>query len=122
MLSPASVAALAQAIVDRGIFVLSDEVYHCLIYEGEDVSISQFPGMKDWTIILDGFSKMYAMTGWRLGFGVMRRDLAQHVARLMTNSNSCTASFTQIAGTAALRGDQSCVTHIREQFPPSAAR
>ena len=62
--------------------------------------------MKERTIILDGFSKTYAMTGWRLGYGVMRADLARQVALLMTNSNSCTASFTQIAGVAALRGDQ----------------
>ena len=63
-------------------------------------------GMKERTILLDGFSKTYAMTGWRMGYGVMRADLATHISRLMTNSNSCTASFTQVAGIEALRGPQ----------------
>ena len=116
VMSRASIAALAEALADRDIFVLSDEIYSRLIYEGEHVSITQFPGMKERTIILDGFSKTFAMTGWRLGYGIMRPDLAGQVARLMTNSNSCTASFTQIAGVAALRGDQSCVDQIREEF------
>jgi len=111
-----SVARLAEALAGRDVFVLSDEIYSRLIYEGEHVSITQFPGMKERTIILDGFSKTYAMTGWRMGYGVMQPELAGQVARLMTNSNSCTASFTQIAGVEALRGDQSCVDWIREQF------
>jgi aspartate/methionine/tyrosine aminotransferase len=116
VLSPASVASLAQALAGRDVFVLSDEIYNRLIYEGEHASITQFPGMKERTIILDGFSKTYAMTGWRLGYGIMRPDLAGQVARLMTNSNSCTAAFTQIAGVEALRGDQTCVDQIREEF------
>jgi aspartate aminotransferase len=74
------------------------------------------PGFKERTILLDGFSKAYAMTGWRMGYGVMRADLASQVARLMTNSNSCTASFSQVAGIEALRGDQSSVDHMREEF------
>ena len=73
-------------------------------------------GFKDRTILLDGFSKTYAMTGWRMGYGVMRSDLATHVTRLMTNSNSCTASFTQIAGIEAIRGDQSSVDRMRDEF------
>jgi aspartate/methionine/tyrosine aminotransferase len=72
--------------------------------------------MKEWTIILNGFSKTYAMTGWRMGYGVMRPDLARQVALLMTNSNSCTASFSQIACIEALRGDQSSVDLMREEF------
>ena len=96
--------------------VLSDEIYRHLIYEGEHVSIAQFPGMKEKTIILDGFSKGYAMTGWRLGYGIMRADLAREIALLMVNSNSCTASFSQIAGVAALRGDQTGVITLREEF------
>ena len=72
--------------------------------------------MRERTILLDGFSKTYAMTGWRIGYGVMRADLATQIARLMTNSNSCTASFTQIAGIEALRGDQSPVDRMREEF------
>jgi aspartate/methionine/tyrosine aminotransferase len=73
-------------------------------------------GFKDRTIILDGFSKTYAMTGWRMGYGVMRPDLATHIARLMTNSNSCTATFTQVAGIEALRGDQGEVEKMRQEF------
>ena len=111
-----SVAELALALAERDLFVLSDEIYSRLIYQGEHASISQFPGMKERTIILDGFSKTYAMTGWRLGYGIMRADLAQKVAQLQTNATSCTASFTQIAGVAALRGDQSCVDTMREEF------
>jgi aspartate/methionine/tyrosine aminotransferase len=116
VLSRASIASLAEALAGRDVFVLSDEIYNRLIYEGEHASITQFPGMKERTIILDGFSKTYAMTGWRLGYGIMRPELAGQVARLMTNSNSCTASFTQMAGVAALRGDQGCVEQIREEF------
>src|SRR3954462_3369473 len=100
------VRAIADAIGDRNIMVLSDEIYSRLIFEGSHFSMMSLPGWKDRTILLDGFSKTYAMTGWRMGYGVMRADLAQHVSRLMTNSNSCTASFTQRAGIEALRGDQ----------------
>ena len=107
---------IAQAIGDRDIMVLSDEIYSRLIYEGEDQSIMSLNGFKDRTILLDGFSKTYAMTGWRLGYGVMRADLAPHVARLMTNSNSCTASFTQVAGVEALHGDQASVDKMRVEF------
>ncbi|MHB8654423.1 MAG: pyridoxal phosphate-dependent aminotransferase [Terriglobia bacterium] len=119
VMSHEQVANLADSLAAPGrqeIFVLSDEIYNRLIYEGEHTSLAQFPGMKERTIILDGFSKAYAMTGWRLGYGVMRADLAQQISLLMTNSNSCTASATQIAGVAALRGDQGCVTHMLEEF------
>src|SRR5207302_8865383 len=96
---------IAEAIGDRNIFVLSDEIYSRLIFDGTHHSIMSEPGFKERTILLDGFSKTYAMTGWRMGYGVMRPDLAWQVARLMTNSNSCTASFSQVAGIEALRGD-----------------
>ena len=104
--------------------VLSDEIYSRLMFEGEHFSIMSVPGFKDRTILLDGFSKTYAMTGWRMGYGVMRPDLAAHFTRLMTNSNSCTASFTQIAGVEALRGDQTSVDQMREriQAPPRRIR
>jgi aspartate/methionine/tyrosine aminotransferase len=92
--------------------VLADEIYKSFLYEGEFASITRFPGMKDLVIILDGFSKAYAMTGWRLGYGVMPVALAEHVTRLMVNSNSCTASFTQLAGIAALQGDQTPVAEM----------
>jgi len=98
---------IADCIADRDdVFVLSDEIYSRVVYEGKHESITQFPKMKEKTIILDGFSKTYAMTGWRLGYGVMRKDLAQKVAQLMTNSNSCTCAFTQMAGIEALKGPQ----------------
>jgi aspartate/methionine/tyrosine aminotransferase len=86
------------------------------LYEGEFVSITRFPGMRDLAIILDGFSKAYAMTGWRMGYGVMPIPLAEHVTRLMVNSNSCTASFTQWAGIAALQGDQLPVRQMVAEF------
>jgi len=107
---------VAKVIGDRNILVLSDEIYSRLIFEGEHYSIMSEPGFKERTILLDGFSKTYAMTGWRMGYGVMRPDLAAHITRLMTNSSSCTASFTQIAGIEALRGDQSSVDHMRDEF------
>ncbi|MGO8818926.1 MAG: pyridoxal phosphate-dependent aminotransferase [Terriglobia bacterium] len=110
------IARLAKALADRDIFVMSDEIYDRLIYEGEHASIAQFPGMQEKTIILNGFSKTYAMTGWRMGYGVMRADLAKQVTLLMTNSNSCTASFTQIAGVEALQGSQASVDAMREEF------
>jgi len=112
----AEVARLAKALADHDIFVLSDEIYNRLIYEGEVSSIAQFPEMREKTIILNGFSKTYAMTGWRMGYGVMRPDLAKQVTLLMTNSNSCTASFTQVAGIEALRGDQSSVDKMSGEF------
>jgi aspartate aminotransferase len=107
---------VAKIIGDRNILVLSDEIYSRLLFEGEHFSIMSVPGMQERTILLDGFSKTYAMTGWRMGYGVMRADLATHITRLMTNSNSCTASFTQIAGIEALRGDQSSVDHMCSEF------
>jgi aspartate/methionine/tyrosine aminotransferase len=107
---------IAEAAKQYRIPVLTDEIYKSFLYEGEFASITAFPGMKDLTIILDGFSKSYAMTGWRLGYGVMPRDLADHVARLMVNSNSCTASFTQLAGIAALQGDQQPVHAMVAEF------
>ena len=116
VMSRAELERLALALAGREIFVLSDEIYSRLIYEGEHASLAQFPGMKEWTIILNGFSKTYAMTGWRMGYGVMRADLAKQITLLMTNSNSCTASFSQIAGVEALRGPQDSVDHMREEF------
>src|SRR5207247_660570 len=86
------------------------------LYEGEFASIMNLPGMRARTILLDGFSKSYAMTGWRLGYGVMPVPLADHVARLMVNSNSCTASFVQLAGIAALQGDQTPVARMVAEF------
>ena len=116
VLTKRDILEIAEAIGDRNILILSDEIYSRLIYEGDHFSIMSVPGFKERTILLDGFSKTYAMTGWRLGYGVMRPDLATHIARLMTNSNSCTASFTQVAGIEALRGDQSSVDKMNTEF------
>ena len=106
MLAKDDLRAIAEVAVENDIMVLSDEIYIRLVHDGEFQSITQFPGMLDRTILLDSFSKTYAMTGWRLGYGVMPKELAVQVARLMTNSNSCTATFTQIAGIEALTGPQ----------------
>jgi aspartate/methionine/tyrosine aminotransferase len=116
VLEKKDIDAIARAIGDRNIIVLSDEIYSQLIFEGEEHSIMSIDGMKERTILLDGFSKTYAMTGWRMGYGVMRADLATHISRLMTNSNSCTASFTQVAGIEALRGPQKSVDVMRAEF------
>jgi aspartate aminotransferase len=116
VLDEGDVRDIAEAIGDRNIMVLSDEIYSRLIFDGTHFSLFSIPEFRDRTIVLDGFSKAYAMTGWRLGYGVMRVDLAAQVARLMTNSNSCTASFTQIAGVEALAGDQSSVDQMLEEF------
>jgi aspartate/methionine/tyrosine aminotransferase len=116
VLSKQDIQGVADAIGDRNIMVLADEIYSRLIFQGKHHSILSVPGFKERTILLDGFSKTYAMTGWRMGYGVMRPDLANHITRLMTNSNSCTASFTQIAGIEALRGDQSSVEHMCAEF------
>ena len=108
---------IAKAIGDRNVMILSDEIYSRLLFDGgQHFSIMSLPGMQERTILLDGFSKTYAMTGWRMGYGVMRADLAAHMTRLMTNSNSCTASFTQVAGIEAINGDQSSVDHMRDEF------
>ncbi len=108
---------IADCIADRDdVFVLSDEVYSRIIYEGKHESIAQFPGMKEKTILLDGFSKTYAMTGWRLGYGIMKKDLASKVAQLMTNSNSCTCTFTQMAGIEALTGSQTEPQKMVDEF------
>jgi len=116
VLTKEDIAAIARAIGDRNIMVLSDEIYSQLIFEGEHHSIMSIDGMQERTILLDGFSKTYAMTGWRMGYGVMRADLATHISRLMTNSNSCTASFTQVAGIEALCGSQDVVDAMRAKF------
>jgi len=116
VLARADIERAAAAIGDRNILVLADEIYSRLQFEGKPFSIMSVPGMQERTILLDGFSKTYAMTGWRIGYGVMRTDLAAQITRLMTNSNSCTASFTQRAALAAINGDQSAVDVMRLEF------
>ena len=110
------VRRLAEILSKRDVMVLSDEIYSRICYNGEPVSIASFPGMQEKTIILDGFSKTYSMTGWRLGYGVMPEWLTDAVVKLMVNSNSCTASFTQRAGIAALDGPQNEVDKMVAEF------
>jgi aspartate aminotransferase len=108
---------VADSIANRDdVFVLSDEIYSRIVYEGKHESIASLPGMKEKTILLDGFSKTYAMTGWRLGYGIMRKDIAQKVAQLQTNSNSCTCTFTQMAGVEALKGPQNEPERMDAEF------
>ena len=116
VLSPDDLGQLAEGLVEMEVVVLSDEIYSHILYQGQHQSIASFPGMKERTIILDGFSKTYAMTGWRLGYGVMHPELAKQVEKLMINSNSCTAAFTQRAGVTALNADQAAVLKMVETF------
>ena len=107
----ADIETLAGMLRDRDLIVMSDEVYSRIYYGGEaPTSIASYPGMLEKTIILDGFSKTWAMTGWRMGWGVMPKFLVEAVNKLMVNSNSCTASFSQRAGIAAINGPQDDVT------------
>jgi aspartate aminotransferase len=109
--------AISEMLANRDVMVLSDEIYSRIHYGDEPpVSITAFPSMLEKTIILDGFSKTYAMTGWRIGYGVMPEWLVTAVNKLMVNSNSCTASFTQRAGIAALTGPQDAVTAMVAEF------
>jgi aspartate aminotransferase len=110
------IAQIAAMLRDRDLIVLSDEIYSRIWYGEEPSSIASHDGMFDKTVILDGFSKTYSMTGWRLGYGVMPTWLATAVVQLMVNSNSCTASFSQRAGIAAIEGPQDCVTAMVAEF------
>jgi len=119
VLTAEDIAGLAEILRDRpDVYVLSDEIYSRLLYTGDFASIAseEYLGPDGRTIILDGFSKTYAMTGWRLGYGVMPEPLAEEVAKLQVNSNSCTSAATQHAGLAALRGPQDAVENMLEEF------
>ena len=117
VLTKEDILAIADILKDRPqVMILSDEIYDRLVFDGEVTSIASLPGFKDRTIILDGFSKTYAMTGWRIGYGIMHPELAEKMALLMVNSNSCTASFTQRAALAALQGPQDAAAEMREAF------
>ena len=118
MLEAEDMAAIAQICVERDIVVLADEIYEHLIYDGEFSSIATQPGMStsERTTILHGFSKTYAMTGWRLGYGIVPLEMAEPMTRLMVNSNSCTNAATQYAGIAALTGPQDAVASMRSAF------
>jgi aspartate/methionine/tyrosine aminotransferase len=108
--------AIAELAIKHDVIVVSDEVYCKILYEGKHESIINIPGMKERTVLIDGHSKTYAMTGWRLGYGVMPKQLAEAINQLMINSNSCTATFTQMAGIAALTGPQDSVKAMVAEF------
>ena len=110
------IRAIADLLRDRDVMVLSDEIYSRIYFDDPPLSIASLPGMLEKTIILDGFSKTYAMTGWRMGYGVMPAWLVEAVNKLMVNSNSCTASFTQRAGIAALTGPQDDAAKMVAEF------
>jgi aspartate aminotransferase len=108
--------AIAKIAVKNDIWVLADEIYSKTLYEGEHISIATFPGMKERTIILDGFTKTYAMTGWRVGYGIMPVDIVKAMTQLQINVNSCTCTFNQIAGIEGLKGDQSGALKMVSEF------
>jgi len=116
ILSYDDLKAVAKIAIQNDIWVLSDEIYCNMVYEGKFQSITSIPEMKERTILIDGFSKTYAMTGWRLGFGVMRKELATHIARMETNIVSCPATFTQYAGIEALEGPQDGSLDMIKEF------
>ncbi len=116
VLDGADLEAIAEIARERDLIVLADEIYGRILYEGEHVSIASLPGMAERTIILDGFSKTYAMTGWRLGYGILPPALITPFSRLITNSVSCTSSHSQLAAVEALTGDQSAVDAMVEEF------
>ncbi|MFZ5516761.1 MAG: pyridoxal phosphate-dependent aminotransferase [Candidatus Zhuqueibacterota bacterium] len=108
--------AVAKVAQEKNIYILSDEVYLNIIYEGKHHSIASLPGMKERTVILDGFSKTYAMTGWRMGYGAMPTHLASKVTQLQINSNSCTSTFSQYAAVEAILGPQNEVHKMVAEF------
>ncbi|MDR7481030.1 MAG: pyridoxal phosphate-dependent aminotransferase [Armatimonadota bacterium] len=116
LLDRRTLEAVAEAVLPTRAVVLSDEIYGRIAYDGRAFSIASLPGMQDRTIILDGLSKTYAMTGWRVGFGVMRPELVERMAQLLINSSSCAAAFSQMAAIAALQGPQDAVEAMIAEF------
>ena len=116
VLTAKDLEAIAALAIKHDLWVLSDEIYSRILYEGRHQSIAALPGMQERTILMDGYSKTYAMTGWRLGYGVMEPQLAKHVARLCTNNHSCVTSCVQFAGIEALRGPQESVNTMLAEF------
>ena len=116
ILTPDDIDRIAELLRERSTYVLSDEIYDRIIYEGSTKSIASIPHMKDRTIVLDGFSKAYAMTGWRLGYGIMSKALATEVVNFIVNTNSCCSAFSQVAGIEALNGPQESVDIMRNEF------
>ncbi len=116
VLTASDMAGIAKIAIQHNLWVLTDEIYWQIVYDGEHVSIFPIEGMKERTILLDGHSKAYAMTGWRLGFAVAPKQLADHLVKLMNNASSCTAAFTQIAGIAALEGPTGPTREMVSEF------
>jgi len=116
VLTQSDLEMIAELAIKHNFYVLSDEIYSQLVYDGDHQSILSIDGMQDRTILLDGHSKSYAMTGWRLGYSVSTKLLADQFAKLMVNSNSCTATFTQIAGIEAMQNSQGFVNQMRLEF------
>ena len=112
----ATLHAVRELALQHDLAVITDDIYGDMVYDGAFTSIASLPGMFERTIVVDGFSKTYAMTGWRLGFGIMNAELAKHMATLMNNSTSCTATFVQRAGLAALQGPQADVHAMIAEF------
>ncbi|HEY0071980.1 MAG TPA: pyridoxal phosphate-dependent aminotransferase [Chloroflexia bacterium] len=108
--------AIADLAVRHDIMVLADEIYSEIVYEGEHHTILSFPGMAERTILLDGFSKTFAMTGWRLGYGIFPPEMIPHISRLIINSVSCTSTFSQRAAIAALTGPRDEVDNMLKAF------
>jgi len=107
---------IANIAKKNDIMILSDEIYSRIIYDGKFVSIASLPGMKERTVILDGFSKTYAMTGWRLGYAVANKEVIEALKRVAVNSFSCVATFVQMAGIEALRGPQDEPERMRKEY------
>ena len=116
VLTKEDITAIADIARERDITVMADEIYCRGVFEGEHVSIATLPGMAERTIILDGFSKAWAMTGWRLGFAILPKALVDPFSKLIINSVSCTSSFEQIAAIEALNGPQDEVAKMVEEF------
>jgi aspartate/methionine/tyrosine aminotransferase len=116
VLTKEDMSGIAKLAIKHNLWVLTDEIYSQIVYEGEHVSIFPIDGMKERTILLDGHSKTYAMTGWRLGYAVAPKPLADTLVKLMNNSNSCTAAFTQMAGIAALEGPMGPTIEMVSEF------
>lgn len=116
VLTAKDMQGIAELAKKHDAWILSDEVYSKMVYDGKHVSIYDYPEVMDRTILLEGHSKTYAMTGWRLGYAAMPAELAAHISKLQTNSNSCTSSFTQMAGVEALTGPQDASIRMMAEF------
>ncbi len=111
-----TLAGIAELVQRHDLAVVSDEIYSQLVFDGEHASIAALPGMADRTVVIDGFSKAYAMAGWRLGYGVLPGSMVRHIERFVINTTSCAPAFVQHAGLAALAGSQECVREMREEY------